>query len=296
MSAEREFEGKVLEDALHAAAESLGIAEPELDYKIVEQGRRGLFGLGARSVRIRVMPPLAKLHDGDPEPTTARKRVGRRGAARRSEVRSSEARSSEAREAEAPKRAPAVEPVAEEVTAIQSTVQRMLELMQFELPAQTTVVESGVNVEFNGADSEMLTDKDGELGAAMQFLLNRMARRAWPSVGRVNLAPNGERRRRDEELTELIREVAQQVSQTGKPKRLHEMNAYERRLVHLTIREYQGLGSRSEGNGHLKRVRVFRQQGGGRKPRSGGSDKPRRGGSGRNRRSRGNRKREASPE
>ena len=49
---EREFEGKDLEEALHTAAEALGIDEPELDYKIIEQGRRGLFGVGARSVRI----------------------------------------------------------------------------------------------------------------------------------------------------------------------------------------------------------------------------------------------------
>lgn len=284
MAGEREFEGKVLEEALQAASDSLGIAEPELDYKIVEQGRRGLFGLGAKSVRIRVMPPLAQLHDED------------HAAPARRPARKTEVRKGGKRSAETPKRLPAVEPAAEEVSAIQSTVQRMLDLMQLELKAQASVVESGVNLEFNGADSEMLTDKDGELTAAMQFLLNRMARRAWPSVGRVSLAPNGERRRRDAELTDLIREVAQQVSRTGRSKRLHEMNAYERRLVHLTIREYQGLGSRSEGDGHLKRVRVFRQQGGGRKNRGGGSDNPRKGGPGRNRRPRGNRKREASPE
>ena len=61
MDAKREFEGKDLEEALQAASTSLGIAEPELDYEIVEQGRRGLFGLGARSVRIRVMPPVEPL-------------------------------------------------------------------------------------------------------------------------------------------------------------------------------------------------------------------------------------------
>ena len=37
------------------------------------------------------------------------------------------------------------------------------------------------------------------------------------------------------------------------------MNAYERRLVHLTVREFEQLGSRSEGQGHLKRVKIYRQ-------------------------------------
>ena len=49
-SDEREFEGKDLEEALQAAATRLKIHEPDLDYKILEQGRRGLFGFGARSV------------------------------------------------------------------------------------------------------------------------------------------------------------------------------------------------------------------------------------------------------
>ena len=38
------------------------------------------------------------------------------------------------------------------------------------------------------------------------------------------------------------------------------MNAYERRLVHLTVREFDELGSESEGNGHLKRVKIYKQQ------------------------------------
>ena len=35
---EREFEGKDLEEALHTAAKALGVDEPDLDYKILEQG------------------------------------------------------------------------------------------------------------------------------------------------------------------------------------------------------------------------------------------------------------------
>jgi hypothetical protein len=38
------------------------------------------------------------------------------------------------------------------------------------------------------------------------------------------------------------------------------MNAYERRLVHLTVREYDDLDSRSEGSGHLKRVKIYPAQ------------------------------------
>ena len=67
MTRDREYEGKDLQAALRAAAKGSGIAESELDYKIIEQGRRGLFGLGAKNMRIRLMPPLK---DFESEPAT----------------------------------------------------------------------------------------------------------------------------------------------------------------------------------------------------------------------------------
>ena len=47
-----------------------------------------------------------------------------------------------------------------------------------------------------------------------------------------------------------------QVSRSGTPRRLHAMNPYERRVVHMTVREHPGLTTVSEGDGFMKRVRV----------------------------------------
>src|SRR5262245_44965219 len=57
-----EFDGKDLDDALRAAAGALGVPVERLDYVLVEEGRKGVFGLGARPVRIRVQ--------GDPGPAS----------------------------------------------------------------------------------------------------------------------------------------------------------------------------------------------------------------------------------
>jgi len=236
MSSQREFEGKNLEDVLHAAATSLGIAEPDLDYEIVEQGRRGLFGLGAKSVRIRVMPPVGESMKSEP----ARRRRSRGGRRKRKEKTPA---------------TPAASPDAEDVEV---TVQKMLDLMGMNIKVQAQPADSGLQVHLEGPDRKMLTQKDGELITALQFLLNRMAHRAWPDAGRISLSCNGQRKRRDEDLSGLAMEVAQQVSATGKAKRLHPMNAYERRLVHIAVREYGELGSRSEGNGYLKRVKIYK--------------------------------------
>ncbi len=54
----------------------------------------------------------------------------------------------------------------------------------------------------------------------------------------------------------LGREVAQQVSRTREEKMLEPMNAYERRLIHLAVREFDDLDSTSQGDGSLKRVLI----------------------------------------
>ena len=247
---DREFEGRDLEEALREAAEALGIPEPDLDYKILEQGRRGLFGLGAKPVRILAMPPVDAVAETSPAPRKRKKKSGRGGRDKRE-------RREKRDKPSAPSPKAARRPRAETGPDVEATVSRMVDLMGLELDVSARNVDGGVAVDLGGADRKLLLKKDGELISALQFLLNRMARRAWPGTGRIHLSCDGNRKQRDEELVELTREVARQVSNTGKTKRLHPMNAYERRLVHITVREFPELDSRSEGNGFLKRVRVF---------------------------------------
>jgi spoIIIJ-associated protein len=258
MSREREFEGKNLEEALSEASERLGIPEPELDYQILEQGRRGLMGLGAKNVRILVMPPVS----ADEPAAEGRRRESRRpprksgrGRGRRSGRQSNRQGRRQGRRQKARKPAGPLTPAGED---LQATVQKMLDLMGLDIKAVAEMADAGIGLHLDGADRKLLTQKDGEMINALQFLLNRMAHRAWPDAGRIHLSTNGERKQRDEELVELAREVAQQVSSTGQSKRLHPMNAYERRLVHIAVREFTELGSRSEGNGYMKRVKIYK--------------------------------------
>jgi spoIIIJ-associated protein len=264
MNKQREFEGKDLEEALKAASEGLGIPEPDLDYRILEQGRRGLMGLGAKNVRILVMPPVSHDMEAHREVESVAEATPPGNERRRPPRRSNRGRGRRGnrQRGRRGKRPPAgnkpAGPLTAEAEEMLATVQKMLELMDLELEVRAEAVDSGVSVHFDGPDRNMLTQKDGELINALQFLLNRMAHRAWPDSGRIHLSSNGERRQRDEELIELAKEVAQQVAGTGEAKRLHPMNAYERRLVHIAVREFTELGSRSEGNGYMKRVKIYK--------------------------------------
>ena len=221
----REFAGVDLDEALGAASAALGVPAEELAWELVEEGRKGVFGLGARQVRVRV----TAIEGARPAPP------------------------------------PPIVPETEEPIAAASapeglltTANRMLSLMGLRSRAAATPHASGWTVRIEGPDLKALLRNDGEVLEAMEFLLQRMGRRAWPEAGPVRIECEGFRDRRDEDLVELARAKARTVARTGRSEVLDELNPYERRLVHLAVRETPGVVSRSEGEGFLKRVHVER--------------------------------------
>jgi spoIIIJ-associated protein len=218
----KEFDGKDLEDALSAAVAALGRPASELDYEVVEGGRKGVFGLGARPVRIRVAVPAGVV------------------AARPSSP------------------APAIPKPAASTTLSPpgAALREIVSKMGFDLDVEEARQDETLELILDGPDRKTLMAKDGELLSAIEFVLNRMGRRAWPDEPSVRLVCRGFRSERDDELVSMVREAAAQVARSGVPRRLRAMNPYERRVVHMTVRELPGMTTVSEGDGFLKRVRV----------------------------------------
>ncbi len=220
MGVGREFEGRDVGEAIQTAAGALGVPASGIRYEVVEEGRRGLFGLGGRRVRIWVeLPPeQASRHDVEVMPPARQ--------------------------------------VSDEQRSLEDTLHRMLRMIGLDVKMRCADQESGVRIDLDGPDRRLLLQKEGELLAALQFVLNRMARRAWPGVGHVQLECNGYRSRQEQDLVDMARETARSVARTGRPRRLHAMNPYERRVVHVTVREIPGVTSHSEGDGFLKQITV----------------------------------------
>ena len=188
----KEFDGKDLENALAAAAEALGLPVSELDYQILEGGRRGVFGLGARLVRIRVAAIA-------PAASTIR-----------------------------PEKAP-TRPLPTEAKALSppgAALRDIIDKMGFDLRLEESRRDGTLELTIDGPDRKRLTARDGELLSAMEFVLNRMGRRAWPDEPAVHLNCRGFRSERDDELVEMVREAAAQVWRSGLPRTLDAMNPY----------------------------------------------------------------------
>lgn len=98
-------------------------------------------------------------------------------------------------------------------------------------------------VDVKGRD---LVGPKGEVLEALQELTRLAVHRQTGERSRLMLDVGGFRERRRAELTKLGSQIAADVKRTGKPRPLHPMTPFERKIVHDAVAA-AGLRSESEG-------------------------------------------------
>jgi spoIIIJ-associated protein len=140
---------------------------------------------------------------------------------------------------------------------VEALANEILHGLGLELEARARDAADTIEVDLSGPDRDLMLDHRGEALNALQYLLNRVVYRG--RIGRkIHLDSEGYRRSREDEIVEIARRTAEGVLARGQESLLSPLNPYERRLVHLALGEIEGIGTRSVGDGFLKRIAVFR--------------------------------------
>jgi len=139
---------------------------------------------------------------------------------------------------------------------IKETAEKLLELLQIE--AKVTFAEDKENeavlVKLETAEPARLIGFHGEILDAFQLILGLIANRQAEKWQRVIVDVDGYRERRGEALSHLALNSAQQVKFSGQPVTLGRLTSAERRIVHLTLADYPGVETLSEGEGEERRL------------------------------------------
>jgi spoIIIJ-associated protein len=100
----------------------------------------------------------------------------------------------------------------------------------------------------SGADVALLIGRHGQTIDAVQYLLNAISHRAYGDARKeVIVDAAGYRERRRATLEALAVRTAEQVRTRGEPVELDPMTAVERKVVHLKLKEFEGVQTSSEG-------------------------------------------------
>lgn len=139
---------------------------------------------------------------------------------------------------------------------VQKLAHRILEGLGLEVTVSARDAGATIEVDVAGPDREFLLDHKAEALNALQYLLNRIIYRGRTGK-KIHLDSDGYRRDREGEIVEVARRTAEQVKARGEESLLSPLNPYERRLVHLALAEIEGIGTRSVGDGFLKRIAIY---------------------------------------
>jgi spoIIIJ-associated protein len=138
----------------------------------------------------------------------------------------------------------------EQADAVADFVEELLERMGIDAIAEPVTHRGHVYVDIvEGPEDDMalLIGRHGQTLDAIQELARTSVGRRLDDRIRVLVDVGDYRKRQEDRLIEHAREVADRVRSSGEEERLDPMNAYERKLVHDVVAEYEELESVSEG-------------------------------------------------
>jgi spoIIIJ-associated protein len=138
----------------------------------------------------------------------------------------------------------------EQADAIADFVEELLERMGIDAIAEPTTHRGHVYVDIvDGPEDDMalLIGRQGQTLDAIQELARTAVGRRLDDRIRVLVDVGDYRKRQEDRLVEHAREVAERVRSSGSEEHLAPMNAYERKLVHDVVAEFDDLESISEG-------------------------------------------------
>lgn len=269
-----ETTGRTIEEAKNAALEMLGVDVDDAEFEIIEEPKPGLFGRtrGEARVRARVRPTQVRPKT---ERRDRRRREGGRSEGGRENGRSEgnrnggrgqgggERKPRPEREARPPREPreerPKGDPVDPAVVGAQAVSFLEGLTAAFGLSGKVVLVreDEEMEVQVNGEDLGLLVGPKGNTLLALQDLTRVVAqRRLGDHDTRLRVDVAGYRERRRDALSRFATKVANDVIETGKPRVLEPMASADRKVVHDTLAEIDGVTTRSRGEDPYRQIVV----------------------------------------
>jgi spoIIIJ-associated protein len=209
-----EATGETVGEAKWAALRELEQLQPGLDkaavrFQVVSEGERGLLGVGYAPARVIAVV-----------------------------------------DTDAASEAPSAEPVddSEQAAEVREVVERILDAIGVHARVDLAETDEMLTATIVGRELGLAIGKHGQTIDAIQYLANAVV---WRGRGEERKAvvvdAAGYRARREATLESLAKRSADRAISSGRSVELDPMTAVERKVVHLALKETDGVVTRSEG-------------------------------------------------
>lgn len=239
-----------IEEAIENGLDELGLPREAVDVEILDEGNKGLFGLGSRQARV-LLTIKEKTESSSEQDVAISNEIGQD----RESVVS--------------------EPISEEETISNSeddrvllvareTVIELLDKMKVKAEVSASYIDEDdyngrkpILVDIHGDDLSILIGRKAETLNALQYITSLIVGKELGRSVPLSVDVEGYRARRQKQINHLANRVANQVAQTGRSQSLEPMPASERRLVHIELRDHPEVYTESIGEGNRRKVVIY---------------------------------------
>jgi len=132
-------------------------------------------------------------------------------------------------------------------------------LERMDMDVVIEVQEDGV-LNLTGADAGIIIGKYGETLKSLEFLMNLISRDSAPASS-IRLDSDGYRERRELSLQRVAHSSAREAVRRRRPVTMEPMTSWERRIIHIALKEHPEVETRSTGEEPQRRVVVWPKAG-----------------------------------
>lgn len=137
---------------------------------------------------------------------------------------------------------------------VSEVLENILSLLALEGSFEVEEKEEGVFVSIDTEGAGRLIGHQGETLNSLQLLVNLIVAKKVENSKRVIIDIASWKQGKEEELAHKARSWSEQVIRDKEPLELPPMPAWQRRIVHMTIQETEGVESESVGEGEERHL------------------------------------------
>jgi spoIIIJ-associated protein len=238
--------GEDIESAIANGLMRLGIDRDAVEIEVLDDGSRGLFGLGAREARVqltvkpRTVPEEGLVAPAEPITPSAEEPAGAVPVPKSSKP-------------------------TDEAEVARGVLLELLALMGIENAQVDTrraepvegEKEPPLILDVHGPGTDVLIGRRGKTMAALQHVTRLIVGREVESWIHLVIDVEGFKARRAKSLRRLAHRMAEQATRTNRTVKLEPMPPHERRVIHLALRNHPDVTTESVGERDRRKVTII---------------------------------------
>jgi spoIIIJ-associated protein len=244
-----------VEEAIAQGLAQLGLTADAVSVEVLDAGNKGLFGLGKPQVRVRltVVPPKEmQVATGspnvvEPEPVVAPKKEPKRAEKKSEPIPEEEAQ-------------PEHDALLDHTESVVSKILHLLNL-EAQVSAHYGSAERdgrrNIHVDIRGNDLSILIGRRSETLSAFQYVASLIVGKETEQFIQLIVDVEGYRDRREKQLVQMAKRMADQVIKSGRRQTLEPMPSSERRVIHIALRDHPAVKTESTGEEPYRKVVIM---------------------------------------